>query len=207
MRIYLAGKISKKDWRDEILEYPGAHRDNMGCWGTFPEPEWDWKIHGWPVSRGSVLGKHDYVGPFFLADDHGCYHGPASHGAGLTVTEWEEEEEGEWVQGGNFFEAPYSRRFVISLCFKAIWNADLVFAWLSEATCYGTLVELGFAAAKGIPIAVAIPAVFSESQEMWFAKEIARHVVEYAQNPKEALQSVLANFCPRQDKSENGLNM
>jgi hypothetical protein len=64
MKIYLAGKISRKCWRHGIVEgLQGAAGDDQ-----------------WPVLRNSIFGLHDYVGPYFGYQGHGLQHGDNSHG-------------------------------------------------------------------------------------------------------------------------------
>ena len=59
--LYLAGKISKPDWR--FGPVPALDRD-------YPEPL-DTPIH---------CSRFIYVGPFFIGCDHACGHGPSTHG-------------------------------------------------------------------------------------------------------------------------------
>ena len=58
--LYLAGKISKNDWRHGLI--PGL-RGHVWSDGPIVTPEFS------------------YVGPFFVSCDHGCNHAPNSHGA------------------------------------------------------------------------------------------------------------------------------
>lgn len=64
--LYLAGKISKNDWRHTLI--PGLRE------------------HSW--SDDPIHTSHfSYVGPFFASCDHGCGHNPGSHGAVQECTE------------------------------------------------------------------------------------------------------------------------
>lgn len=64
MKIYLAGKIGKHDWRHSIVKGLGTiegirfqtHEETGGHGGS---------IGDWPVLERAVFGVHDYVGPFF----------------------------------------------------------------------------------------------------------------------------------------------
>lgn len=169
MKIYLAGKIAANDWRHGIVK---ELRDAM-------VDKWE---SPWPVLRGAILGRHDYVGPFFVACDHGCYHGENSHGVG--------------AKSGGCGGKQMHRRQVAENCLSAIDKADFVFAWIESADCFGTLYELGYADAKGKEIL----AVFSREmgvadyQDLWFTRAAieGRHVL--AGCPKAALESRL--FCP-----------
>lgn len=157
MRIYLAGKIAKNDWRTEIV----GHR-LRGAIGI----DWDWKE--WPVLKRTIFGIHDYVGPFFISCDHGCAHGPDSHGL---------EPKGCINECGGHMAHDPRRRLTIELCRRAIASADLVFCWLNSTTAYGTFVEIGFASALGVPIIIASPRSFKELDDMWFAVQSALSVL------------------------------
>jgi hypothetical protein len=53
MRIFLAGKIARSDWRHEIVDGLDAMLET----GNFDI--------GWPVMEDAIYGKHDYTGPYF----------------------------------------------------------------------------------------------------------------------------------------------
>jgi hypothetical protein len=70
--------------------------------------------------------------------------------------------------------------------------SDLVFVWLDEEepTCFGTLVEIGFASAIGRPLYLATPHKdFPHS--LWFAVTQAQGIVLNAPSAKGALLDVL----------------
>jgi very-short-patch-repair endonuclease len=164
--IYLAGKIHKNDWRHEIVR-------GLESWGH----EADRFEPRWPRLANAVLNQLDYVGPYFMGDDHGCGHGPHTHGCG--------PEEG--MCGGAYLTP--GRRGIRDLCFDAIARSDLLFAWLDRMDAYGTLVEIGYAKALGKRIWIASPTppvkqsvdlghslTFIEHQgltDLWFAFECA----------------------------------
>lgn len=131
MKIYLAGKISPDDYRHGIV--PGL-RDAYFA-SDIGDP--------WPELQGAVFG-HDYVGPFFISCDHGCAHGPNSHGMDAGRAN---HDTGEVV----------CRFEVVRRCLAAIDKADLVFAWMAGRDAHGTLVELGYAVARGKIVIVAAP--------------------------------------------------
>ena len=109
IKLYLAGKIGKNDWRHELVPGLRCH-------------EWD----DGPISTPLF----DYVGPFFQSCDHGCLHGPNTHGALAgegTCTE----------------EITYTLEDIIRLNDEALSNADLLFVYITSADCLGTLVEIG----------------------------------------------------------------
>lgn len=81
-----------------------------------------------------------YVGPFFVSCDHGCSHYPSSHGASSVV------ECGQWQ---------FTHEEIIDNNNAALENADLVFAYITDTDCYGTLIEIGWALQKGIRVVLA----------------------------------------------------
>ena len=132
IRVYFAGKVGKGDWRHALV--PDL-RDSMGAIGT-------------PIRCDQFV----YCGPFFIACDHGCAHGPGTHGVGPNC----------------IGETSPPRWLVPSLCFRWLRRADLVFAWIDDPTCYGTLTEIGWAHALGKPVYVGF-ATEELAREMWFA--------------------------------------
>ena len=66
--------------------------------------------------------------------------------------------------------------------------ADYVFAYLDNLTAYGTLVEIGFAYASGIPVAIALSPKL-ERKDIWYALEAARF--SYTGTPKDTF----SEFC------------
>ena len=76
VKIYLAGKISKGDWRTGLVQQPSS-------------------VQKWRKTDDLPMGTNICTGPFFVACDHGCSHRPESqHGVtysctGETVTEQE----------------------------------------------------------------------------------------------------------------------
>lgn len=94
-----------------------------------------------------------YVGPFFVSCDHGCNHHPGSHGASSAV------ECGQWQ---------FTRKEIIDNNNAALENADLVFAYISDTDCYGTLIEIGWALRKGIRVVLAF-APNVPIDDFWYA--------------------------------------
>ena len=158
MRIYLAGKVEKNCWRHEIVK---------GLRKVEAEPG------DWPILPGAVFG-HDYVGPYFVSCDHGCYHGRSQHG----------------MCGFDCVDRQYGRSEVVASCLAAIDKADLVYAWLPTPDAYGTIYELGFAHAKGKRIIIATPDR-RRLADVWFAMQLP-HVIEC--NRPEALPFMLGNY-------------
>ena len=153
--IYLAGKISACDWRQELIDI----RNNFCGNEKFL------------IREGYVLDYNDditIVGPFFLSCDHCCYHGDNSHGVGLN----------------NYYEdgAPYdcygeddlfTEKEVYNICIEQIKKSDIVFAYIDESSCYGTLFELGYAASIGKDIIILYDYKFP-SNDMWFINRAAK---------------------------------
>lgn len=188
--IYLAGKIGKNDWRHDVISrFRSAWPSD--CYSHDPKASW-------PVLKGAVLGAFDYAGPYFIGDDHGCGHGPGTHGCG---------KDGE-ICG---LECGPSRPVVRDLCLAAIDRADVVFAWLDDPTAYGTLAELGYARGRGKDIVIAAPelpgtfeglsghgleAPSGTTADLWFAFSLGRQI--RADTPQEALR-MLAEEKPQLD--------
>ena len=137
--IYMAGSIGGRrgarlyDWRCPLV----AHLTAVQSWGQegFP-PQW-------PVLFRAILGRFDYVGPYFTRFE---WHSRPTHGVWL--------EDVPWNHCG---DTPYVRTEVTRLCLDAVARADLVFAWIDTPDCYGTLFELGYAKALGKRCAVYFP--------------------------------------------------
>jgi Nucleoside 2-deoxyribosyltransferase len=170
--IYLAGKISRYDWRHDIVKglrnvYSGDCEGDFTGIGT-PDT--------WTALPKAVFGL-DYMGPYFISDDHGCCHGADSHGAAAIPG-----------HNGNSRQSEVTR-----WCTNAIERSDIIFAWLEDTTCYGTLVELGYAKALGKTIWIAgIDARWIDS-DLWFACNLADEVYfEEWLNPSIAIQILLA---------------
>lgn len=152
--VYLAGKISKHDWRGSL-----PHVDR---WGNRQEGD-----HRWDDGSGEFLGTNvsmdgklpdrweprnvgenlTITGPFFISCDHGCAHGPSSHGVG---------NDAAWIDPR--YEpccGMTPREKTLSLCVDAIAAAEVFFFWMDDRTAYGSLVELGVAKALRKTIIIA----------------------------------------------------
>lgn len=176
--IYLAGKIGPGNWRHQVVEgLRDAYLDqDLGS----EQP--------WPVLERAVLGVFDYVGPYFVSCDHGCAHGPATHGSavgGCIVSA---------VSNGAFSHAGPSgvRRFVAQQCRRALELADVVFVWLDDLTAYGTLVEIGITSALGKDLWVASPGLLND--ELWFAGLSSMWSMPEEQSPEGALQYLIRRY-------------
>ncbi|WP_019065357.1 DUF559 domain-containing protein [Streptomyces prunicolor] len=192
--IYLAGKINKNDWRHDLMGW-----DLRTAWAVWENDEGD-PPRPWPVIKKGVLDTFDYVGPYFASDDHGCGHGPGTHGCG---------EDGALACGSYAGLGLPLRPQVREMCLAAIDAADIVFAWLNDPTAYGTLVEIGYAKGRGKQVIVAAPEIpgtcelaskrgwqlpDSPTNEFWFAFSCATSTLT-ASTPHEALKQVV-DFLP-----------
>lgn len=148
MKLYFAGKIRQNCWRHSIVE--GLRNANY-------ENPFDWQPL--PIGR-----RHTYVGPFFSSCDHGCSHGPATHGieesgcSTVTVDDWAER--------------------VVVECLASVMKADEVFVWIDSLDCFATLIEVGFAFRCGTPIRVGVDQDLElggsdKRNELWFLETLA----------------------------------
>jgi hypothetical protein len=106
------------------------------------------------------------TGPFFIACDHGCYHGRGNHGVGA------DDSGGHFGGGclGNFF----TRSQIFDICKSQIDKAEIVFAYINSHDCYGTIAEIGYAYASGKDIFI----LFNDLDvvdDMWFVSYMQRN--------------------------------
>lgn len=174
MKVYLAGKIAKNDWRhgivrglreaatDGCMEYPAGVQ--------FPSE-----------LPGAIFGKADYVGPFFVGCDHGCWHGDGTHGV---------------INANSMHDYGFDTRLdVYDRSFDAIRRCDLFFAWIECKTAYGTLVEIGMAYAMGKHVVVASPGPIDD--DLWFCtmgSPDTHWAIGFAPSPIPALMRAIATF-------------
>ncbi len=157
LKIYFAGKVDKNDWRHEIA--PGLRRH------TVDESKPENIVSSMPLETAfpSIL----YNGPYVINCDHGCYHGPTTHGCG--------SEEGTCTQ------EDLTRDEIMATCVSLIYKSDAVYAWIDSTDCYGTLAEIGFA--KGIGKPVFINTKKDDAlKELWFACHLA-DALNWADDP------------------------
>ena len=119
----------------------------------------DWRHDLVPGLRNHLWGDgpiltpiFSYVGPFFVSCDHGCSHVPNGHGA---------------VSDGGC-ESGFKQSDVIRHNMAALAAADLVFAYITATSCYGTLIEIGWALRDGKRVVIAFaPRV--PKDDFWYA--------------------------------------
>jgi hypothetical protein len=115
--IYLAGKIGPHDWREgligpEIALFAGDAGDERKLFDPRHSIEFPTFFYG---------------GPFYVACDHRCAHGPSNHGVDASG------QSGCITQTGN---AKYGRRRrVFDVNCARLRNADAVFAYIAQADC------------------------------------------------------------------------
>lgn len=139
-----------------------------------------------------------YTGPYFLADGHGCTYGPCAHGRGNDCS----------LSGGDSAEQ------TVELCLRAIDESTALFAWLDDLTAYGTLVEIGYARAKAIPVIAATPctdaayvarssrpATRGDRSDLWFALNTATAHVK-APTPRAAFAKAVKLLNHWRDQDE-----
>lgn len=146
LRIYLAGPIQKDCWRHALVP-------DLRTYGSDPDEVAAPNLP-WPTLSRAVLGQFDYVGPYFISDDHGCGHQPGQHGMANTACIGLAPE--------------IDRTWVVSRCLQAVGQADVLFAWLERPDCHGSCVEIGAALAIGVGVAVAYPYLGNPAVEAWF---------------------------------------
>lgn len=192
-RVYMAGKISKYDWRHDLT--PSYALRNVDL--RYDEATQSVR----PVETFAVSG-FEYVGPFFLADDHGCFHGPHSHGFG--ALHWPECGPGnvddyalDRALDPEDRHAGYwrTRSLVHRSCLAQIRSSDAIFAWVEQWDAYATLLEIGYATARGIPVYLAFDLMYQPKpiqdapssvwNDWWFAEQTASFC-EYAPDARTA---------------------
>lgn len=156
INLYLAGKISKDNWRHGLVPGLGGHTWEQG-----------------PISTPGFK----YTGPFFQSCDHGCLHGPSTHGVGAGVGTCTEE-------------ITYSPADIIRLNDAALCSADLVFVYVTATDCHGTMVEIGIAAAQLFTRIVVAFAPGIDSTDFWYST--ARAAAVYGDVRECCLPDILA---------------
>jgi hypothetical protein len=157
-KVYLAGKISSKGWREELIPIRNNFSGNEKS----------------KIRNGYTLKYNDeitIVGPFFLSCDHSCYHGDNSHGVGLN--NYYEDNDGTPYDCYGYTTDLFTEKEVYNICIEQIKKSDIVFAYIDDLTCFGTLFELGYAASIGKDIIILYDYKFP-SNDMWFINRAAK---------------------------------
>lgn len=175
INVYLAGKISSNGWREKIISM--RRDENLSNF----EYTYD-KIKNHKIKYNDSI---DIVGPFFINCDHSCYHGENCHGVGI--------EKNTCIG-----EKTFTQSQVYSICTYQIRKSDIVFAYIDDNTCYGSLFELGYAASLNKPILI----LYSNKKtmkDMWFINQSSYHydiIINY-DNIKEAFHEMINDFCKK----------
>lgn len=107
------------------------------------------------VTYDLINGSLNYGGPFALSDNHGCWHYSGLHGL------VQDGNNGSWCGGimsiqPNAFDVELHEgvdaKGAVSRCLDQIRVCDAVHAYIDRGDCYGTIAELGYAAALQKPI-------------------------------------------------------
>ena len=155
--VYFAGKVSKGGgYRERLLGDSRVMSNGYKCY---------------QVGGGKIL----YGGPFAIANDHGTYHGNGTHGCivrGIgqpdsgSVEDASCFESGEYHLGGCVEHGTtwgFSKKGVIRRCIEQIRSCDAIHCYLNTVSCYGSLVELGYAAALAKPAYI----YYAEKAQNW----------------------------------------
>ena len=172
-KIYLAGKISKNDWRNNITKQS--------------------LVTSGPFDKIDTVGGHEYVGPYFMSCDHGCFHGKSSHGLS--------QDGGACfaVNNGFYDSMGFTKDVIKQQCLKWIDNADIVLAWINSKDCYGTIAEIGYAHAKNKKIWIVYSTnlfkyplgdliEIPSNHDMWFIDQMAERIC-FADDPLQPYES------------------
>jgi hypothetical protein len=157
--IYFAGKISKNGWRESIAGYraggllDGCEDDERSLFDPRYRVECDAFFYG---------------GPFFASCDHGCDHRPAQHASGSCAYAGEDASD----------RGLYPK--ILAVNSERIRRADLMFTFIDEVDCFGTLIELGIALRQPKPTVRAVgfgPRLQPQQRkEQWMAEHCATRV-------------------------------
>jgi len=172
LRVYFAGKVraKAKDYRAAIFNDSRIMSREVGSENPV--------FHGLFKGRfGTVL----YGGPSALSCDHGCWH-DEDHGIssayrqqeekmGITNSEYipvyandpdELQPSNSCPDGSNGL----SRGQALARCLHQIRSCDALYAYIDSPDCHGTLCEIGYAHALGIPIYIVFcPRLANSSDE------------------------------------------
>ena len=151
--VYFAGKVEKGGgYREKLFKNPKVMSSGYASY---------------KVGNGQLI----YGGPFALTCDHGCCHSGGTHGltsarcgCGSAKDLFGVSDYVEPLEGG------LTRRQAVSKCLQQLFDCDAVHCYFEKVTCYGTLFELGVAAALGIPVYIYYKkGAHNWNKDFWFA--------------------------------------
>ena len=155
--IYLAGKISKNGWRESI-------RSQWREFFCYDEETYDKDKFKNIILEYDETGDIYITGPWFIGCDHGCFHGESTHGVGLK----EITCDGTW-------QSRFTEAEVKEICFNQIEHSDVVFAYINDNTCYGTIAEIGYAYGLDKHIILLFDSK-KRMSDMWFITQLGDYV-------------------------------
>jgi hypothetical protein len=161
---YLAGKITGTNWRDEIVK--GWSDSSSECYADafFSEPDDFWDLAPNAVQACGI--KLHYCGPWWK--DLECGHGRPSNNSGPHAYGYSIGGLDEYAMR----RYAANRKTVADNVARMVSAADMVFAWIDSADCYGTIFEIGYAKALKKVVVVGVDNKFqSQACEMWLAFE------------------------------------
>ena len=193
LRVYFAGKVRKgwDDYRSKLFLNPRMLSSNIGAEKTLFEGRCN------QLPCGTVK----YWGPSAISCNHGCWH-DSKHGIVNPSDELRDFGNGQchtaredWIP---FFsqsladhnEGPcpspsqdngLSRYQAVERCKFQILQAEAMYAYIDSCDCYGTISEIGYASAIGVPIHLVFASDFLDSMnaghdDFWFIKQMASSV-------------------------------
>lgn len=158
--IYLAGKIEKHDWRHDIVDELEGKSLLRGDGGGIHQGAFS----QWPIMDKAIFGEFNYSGPYFVSGEHFSFHGEGTHGVGadeLPSGDLLPKTQHAYIENtgghGSGYPEGLSYATVVDRCQHAIGRSDLIFAWIDDITCYGTIAEIGYAKALGKIVWIAGP--------------------------------------------------
>jgi hypothetical protein len=171
--VYLAGKITNDNWRDQIV----------GGWSCEKVSRHYSQVVGsslgreWGVARNAVKAaygvKLDYTGPWWSDMGEFGGHGdssscswPHAYGGGDVTAH------GESCDYRSPEEVRATSRAVANNVVAAICKCDLLFAWINSDDCFGTIFEIGVAVSRNKTVVIACPAAF-DHQQMWLSRSFS----------------------------------
>ncbi len=168
--LYLAGKISRDDWRGEFVA-------NRSQWDLREGENWPpfW-LNSWEYNGRKFTC--NCVGPYFTnAGGHGLGHGPHTHGnAGVPET----------VHGTD------RREIVFDACLNAIKRATTLLAWFDAPDQYGTIFEIGYAFAAGVNIIIGCSSSLGEvKNDIWLPMYASSDWVQEYTSPQAFVRQYL----------------
>jgi hypothetical protein len=183
LRVYFAGKVRKTwdDYRSRLFQDPRVLSSNIGTEMTLFQG--NCKELPWGIVK--------YWGPSALSCNHGCWH-ESDHGIVNPYDEtkdfgsgyehfhtarepWprlftESERDGEGpCPNSHRTDNGLSRRQAVERCKFQILQAEAMYAYIDSHDCYGTISEIGYANALGIPIHLvfALDLLHSKDTRSW----------------------------------------